>query len=214
VVFAFETTRQPFGLLPLLGGCAAAYVVSSLLMRQSIMTEKLARRGARVATDLAADFLDGVFVRDWASRPAVCLAAEDPLERVREWLASGAPGSQHQAFPVVNKEGSLVGLVDRTALADPAASDETKVGDLVSGPAPIAYEDNSLREAADHMVLCGVGRLAVVRREAPREVVGVISRSDLLAAHRGRLEHARLAERVVRPSAREDAGSAATPTRL
>ena len=48
VVFAFETTRQPMGLLPLLGGCTAAYLVSCLLMQHSIMTEKIARRGARV----------------------------------------------------------------------------------------------------------------------------------------------------------------------
>ena len=26
VVFAFETTRQPLGLLPLLGGCTAAFL--------------------------------------------------------------------------------------------------------------------------------------------------------------------------------------------
>jgi H+/Cl- antiporter ClcA len=44
VVFAFETTRQPMGLLPLLGGSTAAYLVSCLLMRTSIMTEKIARK--------------------------------------------------------------------------------------------------------------------------------------------------------------------------
>jgi CBS domain containing-hemolysin-like protein len=50
------------------------------------------------------------------------------------------------------------------------------------------YEDNTLREAADHMVRSGVGRLPVVSREAPRTVVGMISRSDLLSAHEDRLE--------------------------
>ena len=48
VVFAFETTQQPTGLLPLLGGCAAAYLVSGLLMRNTIMTEKIVRRGVNV----------------------------------------------------------------------------------------------------------------------------------------------------------------------
>jgi H+/Cl- antiporter ClcA len=48
VVFAFETTRQPLSLLPLLGGCAAAYLISCAIMRNSIMTEKIARRGVRV----------------------------------------------------------------------------------------------------------------------------------------------------------------------
>src|SRR5262249_23942401 len=42
VVFAFETTRQPIGLLPLLGGSAAAYLISCLAMKNSIMTEKIA----------------------------------------------------------------------------------------------------------------------------------------------------------------------------
>ncbi|MEO7104363.1 MAG: chloride channel protein, partial [Gemmatimonadaceae bacterium] len=56
VVFAFETTRQPIGLLPLLGGCTAAFVISSLMMRYTIMTEKLARRGTHVPTEyIAAD---------------------------------------------------------------------------------------------------------------------------------------------------------------
>src|SRR5262249_41120410 len=40
VVFAFETTRQPMGLLPLLGGCSASFLISCLLMRNTIMTEK------------------------------------------------------------------------------------------------------------------------------------------------------------------------------
>src|SRR5207248_2819949 len=48
VVFAFETTLQSSGLLPLLGGCAAAYLISSTLMKHTIMTEKIARRGLRV----------------------------------------------------------------------------------------------------------------------------------------------------------------------
>jgi chloride channel protein, CIC family len=55
VVFAFETTLQPLGLLPLLAGCAAAYLVSSLLMPNTIMTEKLARRGVWVPSEYAAE---------------------------------------------------------------------------------------------------------------------------------------------------------------
>jgi chloride channel protein, CIC family len=54
VVFAFETTLQPLGLLPLLAGCAAAYLVSSLLMANTIMTEKIVRRGVRVPTEFIA----------------------------------------------------------------------------------------------------------------------------------------------------------------
>jgi CIC family chloride channel protein len=54
IIFAFETTRQPAGLLPLLGGCTVAYLVSALLMRNTIMTERLARRGHHVPTEYSA----------------------------------------------------------------------------------------------------------------------------------------------------------------
>lgn len=48
VIFALEVTNQPIGLVPLLGCCSVAYLVSSLVMENSIMTEKIVRRGTKV----------------------------------------------------------------------------------------------------------------------------------------------------------------------
>lgn len=45
IVFAFECTMQPHGLLPLLAACTASYFISFLLMKGTIMTEKIQRRG-------------------------------------------------------------------------------------------------------------------------------------------------------------------------
>ena len=57
--------------------------------------------------------------------------------------------------------------------------------------APIVVNpEHSLREAADHMVTAGIGRVIVVTKEAPRTAIGILTRSDLLAAHAHRL-HAR-----------------------
>ncbi|WP_437307603.1 chloride channel protein [Sorangium sp. So ce388] len=187
VVFAFETTRQPMGLLPLLGGCSAAFLVSSLLMRHSIMTEKLARRGARVMAEYAADHLAQVTVREAASRPAVTLSADDTVAAARAFLLSQAEGARHQGFPVVDSAGELVGVVAaRDVLTQQAG--ELSIRHLIRQPLAVAFEDSSLREAADHMVTEGVGRLPVVSRDAPRKVLGMLTRSDLLDAHRSRLE--------------------------
>lgn len=57
IVFAFETTGQPNGLLPLLGGCIAAYFVSFFMMEGSIMTEKIRRRGVATPENYEADLL-------------------------------------------------------------------------------------------------------------------------------------------------------------
>jgi CIC family chloride channel protein len=201
VVFAFETTRQPLGLLPLLAGCSGAYLVSLLMMRSSIMTEKLARRGARIRTEYAVDHLSHVLVRDASSREVISLKAGDRLGDVRRWLASSAPGASHQGFPVVDEKGELCGVVTRRDLLDGARGEDVTIGSLVRRGVVVVYEDNTLREAADHMVRAGVGRLPVVTREAPRVAVGMISRSDLLSAHEDRLDAEHVTEQSLPLSA-------------
>ena len=171
VVFAFETTRQPMGLLPLLAGCSAAYLVSLLLMRSSIMTEKLARRGTRVRTEYSADFLDRVSVGDAATREVVTLNENTALTDVIDWLSTRGPGTDHQGFPVLADDGTLVGVVTRRDLLDPSADETWPVRAFLRRAPVVAFEDNTLRDAADHMVHEKVGRLPVVSRcsaAAPR----------------------------------------------
>jgi CBS domain-containing protein len=181
VVFAFETTLQPLGLLPLLGGCAAGYLVSSLLMRNTIMTEKLARRGVRVPAEYAADFLDLVEVAGACSSAVVSVGAHEPIAVLR------ARSSSHQGFPVVDPEGKLVGVITRRDFLDASRPDTARAGDLVTRAPVVIFGDSSLREAADQMVRENVGRLPVVSREDPRRVIGFLTRSDLLRAHERRL---------------------------
>jgi CBS domain-containing protein len=185
VVFAFETTRQPLGLLPLLAGCSAAYLVARMMMKHSIMTEKLARRGALVQDDYAVDFLARLTVDSAMTREVVTLASDAGANAVLVRLnAPESPG--HQGFPVIDPSGNLVGVVTRRDLKVEHA-DDTLVGDLVKRAAAVIYSDQSLRDAADVMVRAGVGRLPVVSRDAPFTVVGIITRSDLLRAHAPRL---------------------------
>ena len=197
VIFAFEVTRQPLGLLPLLAGCSASYLVSLLGMRHSIMTEKLARRGTRIRSEYAADYLEQVLVREIASRDVVTLSADEAVEEVRDRMAARTPGYQHQGFPVINGGGELVGVVTRRDLLDLDSEVTARVGDLVRRPPCVIYDDSSAREAADHMVHERVGRLPVVSRTDPRKVIGIVSRSDLLEAHERRLHARHRVERTI-----------------
>ncbi len=186
-VFAFETTLQPLGLLPLLGGCTASFLISCLLMRNTIMTEKIARRGVRVPAEYHADFLDQVLVRDFAALEIVSLKGADTVESVRTWIATRGKGTTHQGFPVLDEAGHLEGVLTRRDLLDASQSPEKLVRQLLRRPPVVVYDDSTLRDAADHMVNHNVGRLPVIARREPSRVVGMISRSDLLGAHRRRL---------------------------
>jgi H+/Cl- antiporter ClcA/predicted transcriptional regulator len=196
VVMAFETTRQPLGLLPLLAGCTVGYLVSILLVRNSIMTEKLARRGTSLRLEYSVDHLANVLVRDAATLDVVKLTDSASLEEVRAWVNSGAGDTTHQGFPVVNDEDLLVGVVTRRDLLDPDIPGTAQVRDVIRRPPVVVYDDSSLRDAADHMVTEEVGRLPVVTRDASLTVIGILSRSDLLSAHGSRLTAARRAKRV------------------
>jgi CIC family chloride channel protein len=189
-VFAFETTLQPLGLLPLLGGCAASYLVSSVLMRNSMMTEKIARRGIRAPAEYIADVLDQVLVRDVATASVVSFNARDSVGKVRAWLASGAAEASHQGFPLLNDKGVLVGVLTRRDLLDPDADDEQELHSLVKRTLKYVYDDCTVRQAANHMVNHHIGRLPVVRRTNPREVVGIVTRSDILSVFERHIDEA------------------------
>jgi CBS domain-containing protein len=192
VVFAFETTRQPMGLLPLLGGCTTAYLVSAMMMRNSIMTEKIARRGSRVVTEYVADFLDRVLVSEVAAAPVVVVRADETIAHVRAWIATHAEKWAHQGFPVVDDDDRLVGVVTRRDLLNGSGNDGASVRSAVKRTPVVVFDDSSLRDVADLMAHEGVGRLPVVARDEPDRVIGIITRSDVITAHTRRLAGERL----------------------
>lgn len=183
VVFALETTRQMPGLLPLLIGCGAAYAVSSLLMRRTIMTEKIARRGVRVPDSYQADFFAQASVSAYACEAPVTLNAAQTVAQVVEWLDTDEPGSRHQGYAVVDTHGRVVGVVTRKDLFAHRALDNYGIRHLIQRPAITIRADATLAEAMQKMAAWKIGRLPVL--DAGRgQLVGMLTRSDLLKAYR------------------------------
>lgn len=190
-VFAFETTLQPNGLLPLLAGCTAAYFVSCFVMRHTIMTEKIARRGIRAPAEYLADALERIVVSQIATTKLLALQSDDPVKEVRAWIASGAEGSRHQGFPVLDARGVLVGVLTRRDILQPSEAHDLHIGDLIRRSPKFVYDDCTVRQAADHMANHRIGRLPVVDRSSPPRVVGMVTRSDIVGCFRRELEEHR-----------------------
>ncbi len=194
VVFAFETTRQAVGLLPLLGGCCAAYLIACVLAKHSIMTEKIARRGRPVPTDYAADYLTQVLVRDVGCKEVATLSATETLADARRWLADEGAALQHNGFPVLDGD-SVVGVLTPHDLLASEADPGVTLATLVPRPAIVIGPDASLRDVADLMAQEHIGRLPVVEHG---RLIGILTRSDLLEAHTGRLASEHEARRLRR----------------
>jgi CBS domain-containing protein len=194
-VFAIETTMQPAAIIPALGGCTMAYLVSCLLMRHSIMTEKMARRGVRVPEEYQPDFLDAIRVEDMMTRKPITLRDVDTVQAIRERLETDGAGN-HQGFPVVNANGALLGVVTRRDFLGKAALKKTMV-ELLQRPPVVIYEDLTLRDAARQMARHDIGRLPVIQR-GTSQLIGILTRSDILRAHRMRAQEPTRSIRIFR----------------
>ena len=184
VVFAFETTRQPWALLPLLAGCVAAYIISCLRMQNTIMTEKIARRGVSVPEEYGADPLSQFTAGEIATKTVISFSPTDSIDSVRALLSSDDPSYHHQGYPVVGSDGLPLGVFTHKDLMK--RGQEKTLGEKIVRPPVRVSSTTSLHEARDLMVQEGVGRLLVTD---PRSgvLVGILTRSDILRAHSGKL---------------------------
>ncbi len=187
VAFALEVTYQPHALLPLLLSGGVAYLVSSLMMPTTIMTEKLARRGVKVPDEFHADPNEATTVGAVCSRNLLTLSGNQRLSEVRDWLLSGVSDSQFQGFPVLDGEGQLLGLVTRRGLLALENNPEDSLRTLLKRPPVTVSEQDSLRTAIRIMVRNNTDRLLVV--DAQQRLAGVLTSSDILKVHQRQLRH-------------------------
>ena len=179
IVFAFETTRQPATLLPLLGGCMAAYLIAATWMRHSIMTTKIARRGVRIPLEFEPDALAHVTSGAWTTRPAVSLLSSATVKDARAMIETAT--QRYAAYPVCDEDGRVVGVITSRDLAN--APDDASTLESITAREPLTVrDDHPLSDAIERMHRGGVGSLPVV--SANGSLVGVISRRDVLAAWR------------------------------
>src|SRR5262249_51823312 len=89
IVFAFELTRDYQAVLPLMLAAVLADIVFNSLSRQTIMTEKLARRGVIVPRRYAPDVLQLHAVRDAMTTDVEALPVTATMAEARHALEAG-----------------------------------------------------------------------------------------------------------------------------
>jgi CBS domain-containing protein len=199
MIFALELT-QDFNLLPaLLAGCIAAHGVTVLLLRRSILTEKVARRGYHVMREYAVDPLAVTRVSEVMVRDAPVIPATMRVTELSDLIAARDPSvAQHQGLLVADDGGRLVGIITRGDVVramDQGANGATSVLDAGSRDLVVTYEDEVLIEVVNKMLRNNIGRMPVVSRADPRRLVGYLGRAQLMTARRRLLEEEHLRER-------------------
>lgn len=175
IVFLFELTRDYQIILPLMLASVLAEIVASTLLHDSLMTEKLTRRGLHVVTDYEADVLGTTLVGEVMTKEVETVPLDARVGEARALLTA----HEHAVAPVVVDGARCVGVLARRDLLDPTLDNRVPVSEVATHDVVTASPSDSLLVALRRMLAADVTHLPVV--EGVR-LVGILTRTDILEA--------------------------------
>jgi CBS domain-containing protein len=183
IVFAFELTHNIGGMLPVAVGCTFAHATTVLLLRRSILTEKVARRGHHVMREYIVDPFETMRVSDIMAKPVATLPADMPVGDAIAFFSAPDVPRRHKSYPIVDEDGILAGMVSRSDILrwtiDGWPSGQRLRDVVADQDLALGYEDELVGHLADRMAASGAGRVPILRR-GDRALVGLVARRDLL----------------------------------
>nr|BBH94962.1 chloride channel protein [Thermogemmatispora argillosa] len=203
IVFMLELTHDVNALLPLLIAVTTAHAFTVLVMRRSILTEKVSRRGYHLTREYSIDPLEIIFIREVMRTSIVALPASLPQKELLQSLRRVSHQHGQRLYPLIDEQKRLVGVLTRRDLELLAreASAEQQNGRLlvesIRRQPVVCYPNEPLRPVVYRMAETGLTRLPVVERDSGR-LLGLVSLSDLLKARVRTLIEERRRERVLR----------------
>jgi chloride channel protein, CIC family len=186
MIFTLELTHD-LNLLPgLLVGCIAAHALTVLMLRRSILTEKVARRGYHISREYSVDPLTSLRVEEVMDKNVPTVTAAMKVSELSDRIAQHDPQlTRRQGIPILNEEENLVGIITRGDVLralEQGVDGNMTVLDAGSRKLIVTYPDEILQEAVVKMLRSDIGRLPVVDRQDPRRLVGYLGRAGVMAA--------------------------------
>ncbi len=197
MVFTLELTHDLNMLPGLLISCIAAEIVTVLLLRRSILTEKIARHGHHIVREYSVDPLELVRVSEAMDTNVPTILPDMKVSELAKQMAMGGALTRHQAVPIVDTNGTLCGIITRgdvlRALEDEKL-ESLSVLEAGSKNLIVTYPDELLYEAVTKMLKNDIGRLVVVDRDQPEKLVGYLGRPAVIRARMRRHEEEHVRE--------------------
>ncbi|HEX5314707.1 MAG TPA: chloride channel protein [Gammaproteobacteria bacterium] len=208
VIFAMELTHQWDALLPLVVASTAAFLLSTLVLKRSVLTEKVVRKGTHVTREYSVDPLDVFLVGEIMPRNFVSFRSgtslrEAATEAAGAWSGGGKRKLEHgqRLYPVLDGDDRMIGLITRHQLLDAAfeleGAPDTRLDDVMIREMVLGYPDMTLRELANLMAEREIANLPIVARDDPRQVLSVMTIEHVLQGRLVDLNEERKTERVL-----------------
>jgi len=177
-LFAVELTGDFAAIVPLFAACATSYAVTALLLKRSILTEKIARRGHHIVREYHADPFALTAVREVMATPVDTLPADLSIGETLAFFTESGP--RHKSYPVIDHDRRVVGMVSRADVLEWVRNPpQGHLGNAINAADLVmAYPDEPVGDVADRMVSAEAGRVPVISRDG--RLVGLLARKDLL----------------------------------
>ena len=196
IVFAIELTHDVNMILPLLVAAVIAHTFTVLVLKRSILTEKVARRGFHLSREYSVDPLEVIFVREVMRTRLIAFEGTGTIAEARSMVKDGHSARGQHLYPVIETGRRLSGVITRKDLAS-HPGELTRMSDLARSNPTMAFADEPLSTVVYRMAETGHTRMPVVDSNEERKIVGMISLDDLLHARARNLSEERTRERVL-----------------
>jgi CIC family chloride channel protein len=181
IILLFEMTRNYSIILPLMAAVVISTVITRSLSRETIYTLKLARRGVDLRQLEQTSPMKLVTVAEAMTRNFPTVPPTMPVSE----LVTKLRRSGHHGFPVVDEKGNLVGVVTLTDVETAMARGSPEgltVDDIATKSVMVAYPDQHIYDVLFKLGV-DVGRIPVVDRKNPEQLLGVLRRHDIVSAY-------------------------------
>ena len=160
-----------------------AHATTVLLLKRSILTEKIARRGIHTPHSFEPDLLEKLRVEEINGDDALILSADNTIAEVRDWLSKTAdPESNY--FVVVNAAEEFIGTISLTDVLSSKYKPETLIQHLIKHSPVSVMPHQSLRQAVELMAKAGVEIVPII--SANDTLSGILTFKDIMASYKRR----------------------------
>jgi predicted transcriptional regulator len=164
-------------------------------MENTIMTEKIARRGVKTPDSYEPDILEKISVRQAISHDGIIISEENTISEVREWLDKETDYRSNY-FIISSQVGEYKGILSSSSLYSRHHKESNPVISLVKRHDIYIAEEHSLRYAVEKMAKENVDVLPVIAGEN-KNIIGVLSYHDIIDSYRYSFdEHERKAPKL------------------
>ena len=183
ILMLFELTNDYTLILPIMATCIAASYTYQRFTKQSIYMQYLLNKGINIRHGREASIMNSIKVRDVMSTEVTTIAQEMPFRKILEAISY----SKNFYFPVLDNKGDMTGILSfsdiREVIFEEQLGDLLVAGELANPKVISLTPQQNLNEAMEIFSQLDVDQLPVVRSEDKLKVIGMLTRSEMMASY-------------------------------